>query len=176
MTKFQATSTIYYISPVIEIPSKTGGQPFQKRELILDDSWEKDGQRYPNFVLVEFQGEKMQMLDTYAPGQRVNVEGVINGREYNGKYFNTVKGLSISPYQTQQYTHTPAYPQQPPAYPQAPAYPQQVAPQYVQQQPPQQQSQWIAPGVHQTASPQTPPVATGYPPMPGGNDRKYYTR
>lgn len=162
----------------MEIQSKSGGMPFQKRELLLDDSWEKDGQRYQNFVLVEFQGEKMQMLDSYAPGQRVNVEGVINGREHNGKYFNTVKGLSISPYQTQQYAHTPAYPQQPPAYPQAPAYqqpaayPQQNAP----QQPSQQPSQWLAPGVHQTARPQQPPVATGYPPMPGGNDRKYYTR
>lgn len=165
MVKFQATATIFSISPVITIPSKTGGQPFYKRELILDDSWEKDGQRYANYVLVEFQGEKMQILDTYAPGQRVNVEGAINGREYNGKYFNTVKGLSITPCQTQQYAHTPAYPQ--PA-----AYPQQYAP----QQPPQQPSQWIAPGVHQSSGPQQPPVATGYPPMPGGDGRKYYTR
>ncbi len=125
MVKFQATATIHYISPVIDIQSKSGGQPFQKRELVLNDSWEKDGQQYANFVVVEFTGDKMQLLDSFAPGHRVNVEGVINGREYNGKYFNTVKGLSIAPVQQQQqYAHTPAYPQQPAA----PQYPQQAGP------------------------------------------------
>ncbi len=161
MIKLTATALIHYISPVIEIPPRTpGGQGFAKRELILDDSWEKDGKNYPNFVLIEFTGDKMSLLDSFAPGQRVTVEAFINGREYQGRYFNTIKGMGIVLYQPQQtspstmgqrpvqqipgsYPQQPAYPQAPGVYqqgaypqasggyPQQPAYPQQ--PQYPQQ-------------------------------------------
>lgn len=143
MVKFQATALVHSISPVIQVSER-----FQKRELILDDSWEKDGNRYSNFVLVEFTGDKMAQLDYYAPGQRVDVEGLINGREYNGRIYNTVKGQTIAPHQAQGQYAAPApapapipggYPQQSqypqaapiPGYasqPAAPAYPQQ--PQY----------------------------------------------
>lgn len=158
MIKLTATALIHYISPVIEIPPRTaGGQGFTKRELVLDDSWTKDGTTHQSFVLIEFSGEKMTQLDNFTPGQRVTVEAYVSGREYQGKYFNTIKGQSVTLYQTQQagnntgqYPPPPAapgvYPQQPayPAvpgypqggyplggYPQQPAYPQQ--PQYPQQ-------------------------------------------
>ena len=121
MIKFQANNAlIHSISPVIAIPSKTGGQDFQKRELVIDDSWDKDGRRYPNYVLIEFSGDRMGSLDAYMPGHHVNVEGMICGREHNGRIFNTVRGLSIAPSQPMRgFTPTPAYPQQTP-YPQQP--------------------------------------------------------
>lgn len=134
MIKFTATALIRYISPVIEIPPKTpGGQSFTKRELVLDDSWTKDGTTHPNYVLIEFSGDKMAQLDNFMPGQRVTVEVYVNGREYQGRYFNTLKGQSITPYQAQpaggnagQYAPPPTapggYPQQP-AYPQTTGYP-----------------------------------------------------
>ncbi len=155
MIKFSATALVHSISPVIQVTEK-----FQKRELILDDSWEKDGKRYPNYVLVEFSGDKMTQLDQFYPGQRVTVEGMLTGREYNNRIYNTVKGLSISPYQVQTQTQyappAPApmpgsYPQQPyqaaptpsSSYPQQPAgYPQQPyapAPAPVAPTPPTQQ-------------------------------------
>ena len=81
MIKFTATALIHFISPVIDIPSRNGGQSFQKRELILDDSWTKDGNTYTNFVLIEFSGDKISQLDNFVPGQRVTVEAFINGRE-----------------------------------------------------------------------------------------------
>lgn len=143
MIKLTATALIHYISPVIEIPPRTpGGQGFAKRELILDDSWEKDGKTYPNFVLIEFTGDKIALLDSFVPGQLVTVEAFINGREYQGRYYNTVKGMSIAPYQAQQtspatvgqrsarpapggYPQQPIYTQVAGGYPQQPQYPQQ---------------------------------------------------
>ena len=126
MIKLKATALIRSISPVIEIPSRSGGQSFLKRELVLDDSWIKDGNTHENFVLIEFTGDKMAQLDAFAPGQRVNVEAYVSGREYQGKVFNTIKGSTIELYQTQQPAPpTGQYPQAPGGYPPQPAYPPQ---------------------------------------------------
>lgn len=132
MIKLKATALIRSISPVIEIPSRSGGQSFLKRELVLDESWTKDGKNYENVVLIEFTGDKMAQLDAFTQGQRVNVEAYVSGREYQGKVFNTIKGSTIELYRdlqtapsTGQYPQTSgSYPQQP-QYPQAPGYPQQ---------------------------------------------------
>lgn len=104
MIKLQISggAIIYSISQVQEIPSRNGGDPFRKRELILDDSWsDRDGVVHPNYVLVEFTGDKMSLLDNFQPGQRVNVDACVNGREYNGRVFTSIKGLGITPYQEQ---------------------------------------------------------------------------
>lgn len=101
MIKVKATAVIHYISPVIDIPSKNGSQPFQKRELVLNDSWERDGKQYPNFVVMEFSGDKISQLDNFMPGHRVTVEAFINGRENNGRFYNTIRGQSIVHYQPQ---------------------------------------------------------------------------
>ena len=134
MIKLTATALVHYISPVLQVSDN-----FQKRELILDDSWEKDGKTYPNFVLIEFTGDKMTQLDSYTPGQRVTVEAYVNGREYQGRYFNSLRGQSVTLYQPQQqsgqqtypaqksYPQQSTYPQAPRAYPQQPTYPQQAA-------------------------------------------------
>lgn len=135
MIKLTATAPIFDISPVIQVSEK-----FQKRELVLNDSWEKDGQSHANLVVIEFSGERMAQLDNFCNGQRVTVEAVVNGREYNGRYFNTIRGLSVTPYQpaqapstmgqrpapapTEGYAPAP-YPTS--AYPQPSDYPQQPA-------------------------------------------------
>lgn len=134
---------IYSISQVQEIPSKTGGEPFRKRELVIDDSWtDRDGVLHPNFVSIEFTGDKIALLDNFQKGQRVNVDACVNGREYNGRVFTSIKGLGIYPYQgqpqqgfAQQQGYAPA--SQPAGYTPQPAYPQQ--PTYPQQQPAYQQ-------------------------------------
>lgn len=142
MIKFSATNALVHsVSPVIQVTDN-----FQKRELILDDSWDKDGKHYSSFVSVEFTGDKMDQLDGIYPGQRVNVEGLLSGREYNNRIYNSVRGQSVTPYlpqqqcqaapmpggynQQQQYQAAPGYQAapMPGGYPQqtaAPAYPQQ---------------------------------------------------
>ncbi len=78
MIKFQATNAlVHYVSPVMQVSDR-----FQKRELILDDSRDKDGTHYSSFVIIEFTGDKMNLLDGHVPGHRVNVEGFITGSEY----------------------------------------------------------------------------------------------
>lgn len=133
MIKLTATALIHSISPVIQVSDK-----FQKRELVLNDSWERDGEQHLNFVVIEFTGDKMAQLDNFIPGQRVTVEAFINGREYQGRYYNSIRGQRVAHYQPQQSPSTmgqrPAaaptsdpqqYPQAPAAYPQtAQAYPQ----------------------------------------------------
>lgn len=124
MIKFQATNALVHsVSPVIQVTDR-----FQKRELVLDDSWDREGRHYPNFVLIEFAGDKMAQLDSVYPGQRVNVEGVLGGREYNNRIYNSVRGQSVTPYQAQQ-QQAPAYPQQPQYAPVPAGYPQPVYPQ-----------------------------------------------
>lgn len=171
MIKFSGSNVlIHYISPVITIPSKNGGQDFHKRELIIDDSWDKDGKHYSNFVLIEFSGDRMGIVDSYFPGQRVNVEGMISGREYNNRIFNTVKGTSITPAQAQQqYAPAPA-PAPMPGYPQpqqqyAPQYPQQPAPGYPRP---------YAPAYPQQPVPQ-PTAQPRYPPSPAPVQQSYST-
>ena len=148
MIKLTATALVHYISPVLQVSDN-----FQKRELILDDSWEKDGKTYPNYVLIEFTGDKVTQLDNLAPGQCVTIEAYVNGREYHGRYFNSIRGQSVTLYQPQQrsgqtYQAQQTYPQQtgyPPApdYPQQRAYPQQPA--YPQQAPYLQQGGYTQP-------------------------------
>lgn len=172
MIKFTAQNALVHsVSPAIEIPSKSGGQSFFKRELVINDSWEREGRLHTNFVVIEFSGDKMGQLDSIFPGQRVNIEGMICGREYNNRIYNTVRGLSVIPYQAQpQYAPAPApmpgaytsqgqY-QQAPGYQAAPmpgSYAQQPAPApaYCQQHQPLQQP---------APAPAPSPAATPAPP------------
>lgn len=135
MIKLTATAPIYSISPVIDIPSKSGGAPFQKRELWLDDSWTgQDGQSHTSVVAIEATGQKMDLLNMYAPGMRVTVEVVVSGREVNGRVYNTLRLLNISQSVPQTFAATaaPTAPTQP-AYAPQPAYQPQTAPTYPQQ-------------------------------------------
>lgn len=172
MIKLHATALVFSISPVIEVPTKSG-TPFQKRELVLDDTWQgRDGAPIPNYVMIEFSGDRMAILDSFAPGQRVTVEAVVNGREANGRYFNSIRGLSVVPYQPQ----PQAQPQQP--YQQQPygGQPQQPFGQGYTPQPPRQPA--MMPEQYPTyntapnyVAPQQPAYPqSGYPQQPGPAD------
>ncbi len=154
MIKFQATNAlIHYISPIQQVSDR-----FQKRDLILDESWDKDGNHYSSFVLIEFTGDKMAQLDSFYPGQRVNVEGILSGREYNNRIYNSVKGVSVTPYQQQaQYTPQPA--------PMPGGYTQQPYAQY-SQQPNGYQTQAQAPQPQYRPAPAPMPQQYTAAPMP----------
>lgn len=123
MIKFTAIGVIYSISPVVNV-----GENFQKREIVIDDTWiDREQNAHPNFVAIEFSGERMALLDQFQPGQRVCVDVMVNGREYNGRYFTSLRGLNVTlpAVQQQQPTQQFAQPAPAPAYPQSQAYPQQ---------------------------------------------------
>lgn len=123
------------VSQIIEIPSKRGGNPFQKREVVLDETWiDREGNTHPVFVSIDFFGDAMATLDQYMPGQPVNITAQLTGRESNGRVYNSVRGKSIAPYipqgampQSQQQQQYQQQPQQQHAYTPAPTYPQQQA-------------------------------------------------
>lgn len=117
MIKLTATARIHSISPVIQVTDK-----FSKRELVLNDSWEKNGEVHPNFVIIEFSNNSMNLLNNLIPGQTVTVEATVTGRDYKGRVFNTIRGTNVTLAQGQQQNYAQAAPM-PGAYPQQPSYP-----------------------------------------------------
>ena len=114
--KFDVTAMIKEIGEIETI----GAKGFQKRNLILT---EQSGQ-YENLICIEFSGDKLAAPEQFKEGQMVTVAGFINCREWNGKYFTSLRGSFINPVQSD--TEAP-YPQE---YPGETAYSQQ-APQMV---------------------------------------------
>ena len=84
--------TIKRIEPVQVVSEK-----FKKQELILTV---QDGQ-YEQTVSIEFQQDKTELLDSFAPGQEVEIEYNLRGREWTNpkdgavRVFNTLAGWKI---------------------------------------------------------------------------------
>lgn len=134
---------------------------FQKRDLILDDSWvTKDGQTNPSYVAIEFSGERMAQLDMLMPGMKVAVEAIVSGREYQGRYYTTLRGMSATPIQPQQ----PVYPQHSGTFAPQQAYGQSYG------QPAYQQPMYNQPQQFTPQQPQQPtygqPQQPAYPQQP----------
>lgn len=159
--QIQGGAVIHSISPVQEIPSKNGGAPFQKRELILDDSWiDNNGSTHPNYVCVEFTGDRMPLLDNFQPGQRVSVDARVTGRVFNDRIFMSVRGFGIYAYQPPQQVYSDGGYTQHGNPPQQQAYPQQGNPQ--QSSYPSQPSYPAQPAPQPSAPPQATPARPVY--------------
>ncbi len=131
MFKLIATAPIHSISPVYQVPNSN----LTKRELVLVETYTRDGVDYSNFISIEFLGDRVSLLDNYQPGHRVQVEAMIKGRETrDGRIFNSITGLSIVPFQQSangtRPAPMPANPQ--PSYPQQGTYTQQGSAPYGQ--------------------------------------------
>lgn len=80
------TGKIHQIGQTVSIPSKNGGQPFLKREIIIDntrfDPYTGERSAYENFPCIEFGGEKCKDLDGYQVGQVVTISFELQGSYY----------------------------------------------------------------------------------------------
>lgn len=91
-----------------EIPSKNGGQPFLKRTLVLDCSRydQYTGQKFENYPQLEFASKNTSILDNFNVGDVVEVSFALQGRSYEKdgvqKYFTSIVGYKVEPYNTQQ--------------------------------------------------------------------------
>lgn len=83
---YEYTGTVKKIGEVQTFPSG-----FSKREIVVTS--EED--RYPQDVSFEFLKEKADLLNNICEADRVKVTFDIGGREYNGRYFNNLKGWRI---------------------------------------------------------------------------------
>lgn len=127
------TGKIFSIGSIQTIPSKNGGQPFYKRDVVLDatrfDPY--TGERgFDNYPMFEFTGEKCKDLDGYKVGQVVTISFELSGSFFDGKdgvkkNFTRVRGYKI---EARTVADKAPQPQQQPAHQNHPQYPPQ--PQY----------------------------------------------
>ena len=155
----QITGAILMIGQTVAIPVQNGnGQPFYKRELVLDASRfdQYTGKKFENYPLLEFVGNNCNQLDQYQVGQIVTVSFVLSGRktEKDGqvRYFTNVTGYKVELFQRQ------------------PMMAQQPMQQQIAQPQPQQPFHATAPTGVQQAQPFPPAVDENGVPIGGSDD------
>jgi hypothetical protein len=92
MSELTMKGAIKLINPVKVISDK-----FSVREFVITTS-----DKYPQEVIFQTVNDKMDIIAPYGQGQEVTVSFNVRGREYNGKYYNTldawkVQGEATSP-------------------------------------------------------------------------------
>lgn len=113
----EVTGSIYRIDPEEAVSAL-----FKKRQVII-----KTDENYPQFIAVEFQQDRVDLLDPYQVGQNVTISLNLAGRLWTNpqgeeKCFNTIKGWKVQKVGT---VPTPAA--IPPATAYAPALPNNTA-------------------------------------------------
>ena len=78
--------TIHHIGPVETV----GSNGFTKQLLVVNN-----GQQYDNLTPIEFAKDKTALLNGLSVGQDVTVHINLGGREYNGKYYPSVRGWKV---------------------------------------------------------------------------------
>lgn len=98
------TGKVYSIGNTVSIASKNGGQPFLKREVVLDctrfDPYTGERDKFENFPQLEFGGDKCSELDKCKVGDVVTISFDLNGSFYKGqdgieRNFTRVKGYKV---------------------------------------------------------------------------------
>jgi len=93
MTELTIKGAIKLINPIKVISDK-----FSVREFVITTADAK----YPQEIIFQTVNDKMDVIAPYGEGQEVEVYFNVRGREYNGRYFNTldawkVQGTATSP-------------------------------------------------------------------------------
>ena len=98
----QITGRLVYIGQPQEIPSKSGGNPFVKREFILDatthDPYTGERSQYENILPLEVSGDKCAELDQYRIGDVITVSFALQGREWTNQDGQVKRMVSIRCY------------------------------------------------------------------------------
>ena len=80
------TGTIKVIDPIKQISDK-----FSVRMFVLT----VPNGEYPQDVIFQLSQDKCKLIDNYLPGIDITVKFNLRGREYNGKYYNTLDAWNI---------------------------------------------------------------------------------
>jgi len=72
-------------------PIKVISDKFSVREFVVTTPDEK----YPQDILFQTVNDKMAVLESLGVGQQVEVSYNVRGREFNGKYYNTLDAWKI---------------------------------------------------------------------------------
>ena len=112
------TGRVLLIGNVEEIPSKSGGEPFKKRVVVLNCTHSNYGDVYENYPSFEFSGKHVHDPAAFAVGEIVTISFALQGTKYQKsandpvKYFNTISGYKIEKYQRGGQTQQQAPPPQ----------------------------------------------------------------
>jgi len=98
----QITGRLVAIEQTAQILSKNGGNPFLKREFLLDatpyDTWTGERSQYENIVPLEVSGDKCAELDNFKLGDVITVSFTLQGREWTNQDGQTKRMVSIRCY------------------------------------------------------------------------------
>jgi hypothetical protein len=89
--------------------TQTWDSGFSKREFVVTTQ-----EQYPQDIKFELLKDKTSLLDTYKPGDDIEVSFNVRGSEYNGKYFVNLQAWRL------QKSSSPAGASAPPPMPEAP--------------------------------------------------------
>lgn len=85
------TGRVLIIGNVEEIPSKSGGEPFRKRVVVLNCTHSNYGDVYENYPSFEFSGKHVDDPAAFAVGEIVTISFALQGT----KYQKSANGISI---------------------------------------------------------------------------------
>lgn len=85
----QITGRLVWVGQTFQIPSKTGGAPFLKREFLLDattyDPYTGQRNEYENILPLEVSGDKCAELDQFKIGDVITVSFALQGRSWTNQ-------------------------------------------------------------------------------------------
>jgi hypothetical protein len=70
-------------------------EKFSKRLIVVSVDKDYNGKKFTDDYPIEFTQEKTALLDTVGEGEQVTVKWVVRGREWQGKWFTNLGGISI---------------------------------------------------------------------------------
>ncbi len=89
MAKNEITGRLVYIGQTEELPSRSGGNVFRKREFLLDattyDLYTGERSQYENILALEMTGDRCADLDKFSVGTAVTVSFALQGREWTNR-------------------------------------------------------------------------------------------
>lgn len=98
----QITGRLVAIGQTQQILSKNGGNPFLKREFILDatthDPYTGERSQYENILSLEVNGDKCTELDQFRIGDVITVSFTLQGREWTNQDGQVKRMVSIRCY------------------------------------------------------------------------------
>lgn len=98
----QISGRLVAIGQTVQIPSKNGGNPFLKREFILDatphDLYTGERSQYENILPLEVSGDKCAELNNFRIGDVITVSFVLQGREWTNQDGQVKRMVSVRCY------------------------------------------------------------------------------
>lgn len=98
----QITGRLVWVGQTFQIPSKTGGVPFLKREFLLDattyDPYTGQRNEYENILPLEVSGDKCAELDQFKIGDVITVSFALQGRSWTNQNGELKRMASIRCY------------------------------------------------------------------------------